>query len=275
MAVQAMAENKKTTGYAPINGLNMYYEIEGQGKPLVYIHPAFGFTGLKSLPELFDSHQVICMDLQGHGRTADLADRPLSIEQHAKDIVALLKYLNISKANFFGESYGGAIATMIAVRNPELVDRVASYGGTFGPSKDALNFEMLKDVSTQTADSQSLSFQREGYKKVAPIPTDWSQLWAKATAMKWEGFSDEELSSIKAPLLILLGDHDFVRLDHAVDTFKKIPNAELAVIPDAGHFLLFSEPERAIPVVKYFLEKPAKREPIGTGGTGYQPERTR
>src|SRR6201984_2415750 len=89
---------KRVSGYAPINGLKMYYEIEGTGDPLVYIPPAFGFAGLKSFPALTQSHSVITVDLQGHGRTADIPERPQSIEQYAKDVVGLFKYLGISKA---------------------------------------------------------------------------------------------------------------------------------------------------------------------------------
>src|SRR6516225_9585895 len=97
-------DSQKIHGYALVNGLNMYYEIEGTGDPLVYIPPAFGFAGLKSFPALVQSHSVITVDLQGNGRTADIPDRPLSIEQYAEDVVALLKYLKISKADFLGES---------------------------------------------------------------------------------------------------------------------------------------------------------------------------
>ncbi|PWB67452.1 MAG: hypothetical protein C3F14_02140 [Deltaproteobacteria bacterium] len=84
-----------------------------------------------------------------------------------------------------------------------------------------------------------------------------------------------ELNSARAPVLIVLGDHDFVRLEHAVETFKRIPNAELAVIPDAGHYVLFSEQERVVPIIKHFLEKPGRKIPIATAGTGYQPGETR
>src|SRR5215469_16377602 len=104
---QPNRKRAKNRGYAPVNGLKMYYEIEGAGDPLVFIPPAFGFAGLKSFPTLVQSHSVITVDLQGHGRTADIPERPLSIEQYAKDVVGLLKYLAISKADFFGESYGG------------------------------------------------------------------------------------------------------------------------------------------------------------------------
>src|SRR3546814_10957949 len=104
----------RSQGYAPINGLQMYYEIEGSGDPLVFIPPAFGFAGMKSFPALIESHMVITVDLQGNGRTADVPERPLSIERYADDVVGLLKFLGIAKADFFGESYGSNAAAMIA-----------------------------------------------------------------------------------------------------------------------------------------------------------------
>src|SRR3546814_20964320 len=94
----------RSQGYAPINGLQMYYEIEGSGDPLVFIPPAFGFAGMKSFPALIESHMVITVDLQGNGRTADVPERPLSIERYADDVVGLLKFLGIAKADFFGRS---------------------------------------------------------------------------------------------------------------------------------------------------------------------------
>ena len=265
----------KTHGYAPVNGLKMYYEIEGDGDPLVYIPPAFGYAGLKSFPALVQSHSVITLDLQGHGRTEDIPDRPLSIQQHAKDVVGLLKYLGISKADFFGESYGGNTAAMIAIRYPELVGRVVTYAATFSPPQIALNPQTTHFDHLPNADSRNIQFQRENYKKVAPDPNYWPKIFDKLGSIQWEGFSNEELASIKAPILILLGDHDFVRLEHAVEIAKLIPNAEFAVIPSASHFVLFSEQERVIPIVKHFLEKPEKSFPLATTGTGYHPGETR
>jgi pimeloyl-ACP methyl ester carboxylesterase len=265
----------ETHGYAPVNGLKMYYEIEGAGDPLVYIPPAFGYAGLKSFPALVQSHSVITLDLQGHGQTEDIPDRPLSIQQYAKDVIGLLKYLGISKADFFGESYGGNAAAMIAVRYPELVGRVVTYAATFGPPQIALNPPTTHFDHPPNADSRNIQFQRENYKKVAPDPNYWPKIFDKLGSIQWEGFSNEELASIKAPILILLGDYDFVRLEHAVETFKLIPNAELAVIPSASHFALFSEQERVIPIVKHFLEKPEKSIPLATARTGYHPGETR
>lgn len=164
---------------------------------------------------------------------------------------------------------------MIAVRYPELVGRVATYGATFGPPQIALNPETTHFDQLPTAHSSYIQFQREGYKKVAPDPEYWPRIFDKLGDIHWEGFSNEELVSIKAPVLVALGDRDFVRVEHAVQTVKLIPNAELAVIPDAGHFTLFSEQERVIPVVKHFLEKPEKRIPVATAATGYRPGETR
>jgi pimeloyl-ACP methyl ester carboxylesterase len=230
---------------------------------------------MKSFPTLAQSHSVITVDLQGHGRTADIPERPLSIAQYAKDVVGLLKYLGISKADFFGESYGGATAILIAIHHPGLVGRVATSGATFGPPQIAHNPEMLRFDHPPTAESTGIKFQRESYQQVAPNPDYWPKLWDKVASVQWEGFSNEQLASIKVPVLIALGDRDFVRVEHALAAFKLIPNAELAVIPDAGHFILYSEPARVIPVVSHFLEKTEKRGPVATAEMGYQPGETR
>ena len=265
----------QTRGYAPINGLRMYYEIEGVGDPLVYIPPAFGYAGLQSFPALVQNHSVITVDLQGNGRTADIPERPLSIEQYAKDVVGLLEYLGIANADFFGDSYGANTAVMIAVHHPGLVRRVAACAGTFGPPQLAFNAEMTHYEHPPTADSNSIRFQRENYRKVAPDPDYWPKIFDKVGAIQWQGFSREELASIKAPTLIVVGDHDFVRVEHAVDSVKRIPNAELAVIPSASHFVVYSEPDRVIPIVKHFLEKPETEASLATAEAGYHPGETR
>ena len=265
----------KTHGYAPVNGLKMYYEIEGTGDPLVFIPPAFGFAGTNSFPDLVRNHTVISVDLQGNGRTADIPERPISIEQYAKDVVGLLKYLNISKADFLGESYGGNTAAMIAVRYPELVGRVVTYSATFAPPPNTLNPETTHYDQPPTAETRDVEFQRDSYKRVAPDPNYWPKIYTKIGNIQWSGFSKEELASIKAPMLIIQGDHDFVRLEHSVETVKLIPHAELAVVPDASHFALSSEPARVVPMIKRFLEKTGKELPLATANVGYHPGETR
>ena len=264
-----------TRGYAPVNGLKMYYEIEGTGAPLIYIPPALGHAGLNAFPELADRHSIIKIDLQGHGRTADIPERRLSVEQYAEDVVALLKHLGIARADFLGHSYGGATAIMIAVRYPALVGRVVAYGATYGPLETAHNSDMLRFDAPPTADAHAFDYKRETYKRVAPDPDYWPTIWSKVANLDWQGFSREQLASIMAPVLIILGDRDFVRVEHAVETVKLIPNAELAVVPDSGHFALYSEHEKVIPIVQHFLEKPETRLPVATAGMGYHPGETR
>lgn len=265
----------KIEDYAPVNGLRMYYEIEGAGAPLVFIPPAFGFAGLHTFPLLTQTHMLITPDLQGHGRTADIADRKLSIDQYAEDVIGLLDYLGIASADIFGESYGASAAVMLAVRHPTRVRRVATYGATFGPPSSAHNAEMLRFDHTPTASSRDIEFQRENFKTVAPDPEQWANLYTKVCNIDWNGFSKQELASIKAPMLIMLGDHDFVKIEHALDAFRAIPDAELAVVPSGGHFTLYSEPHRVVPLVKHFLDKPDIELPLATAGIGYHPGETR
>jgi pimeloyl-ACP methyl ester carboxylesterase len=265
----------KIHGYAPIDGLNMYYEIEGDGEPIAFIQRHLAVAGVNTLPALARTHRVITLDVQGHGRTADLPARPMSLHQNAKDVIGLLQHLGISKADLLGESYGGATALLIALHRPDLVRRVATYGATFGPAEDAHNREMLRFDEPPTPDSRCFRFQRDNYQKVAPDPAYWSTFWERGGRIQWNGFSDEDLASLRAPVLIALGDHDFVRVEHAVAAFRRIPNAELAIIPDAGHFALDSEQDRVVPIIEHFLTKPEARLPLATAGLGYRPGETR
>jgi pimeloyl-ACP methyl ester carboxylesterase len=258
---------EKKTGYAPVNGFQMYYEITGEGKPAVYIHPILSHCGL--IPGLTNNRQWIAMDLQGHGRTAGI-DRPLTCEQHADDIAALLKHLKIEEADFFGDSFGGTIAVMMAVRHPRLVRRVVSHGGSLAPHPGT-------GADRPPADADFVKWQREQYQKVAPDPKQWPKLFDKATRslIAWKGFLPDQLKAIKAPVLIVCGDHDLISVEHCAEWSRMIPNAQLAVIPDASHFVLFSEPDKLLPTVAAFLDAKPPMTPLGTFETGYYPGVTR
>jgi len=150
-----------------------------------------------------------------------------------------------------------------------------TYAGTFAPPPNTLNPETTHYDQPPTAETRNIQFQRDNYKRVAPDPNYWPKIHAKVGDIQWRGFSKEELASIKAPMLVIQGDHDFVRLEHSVETVRVIPHAELAVIPDASHFALSSEQERVIPIIKHFLDKPAKQLPLATANVGYHPGETR
>lgn len=268
------AAQRKETGYAPVNGLSMYYEITGEGAPLIYIPAAFAFAGVTEFPQLTQRWRVVQVDLQGHGRTADI-DRPLSFEQHARDVVALMQHLEIGRAHLFGWSYGGLVAMLIAMRHPECVDRVATYGTLFGAPREAIRPDKLGPSVEASPDAPSHQFSRDQYKRVAPDPDHWPVIWKKVIDLAPEGFAREQIASVKNRVLVALGDNDFIRLEHALYAYSTLPNAELAVIPDATHFLLYDRPWKLEPILTEFFAAPTERLPFGTIATGYHPGRTR
>ena len=274
MSAIRSVDRRKETGYAPVNGLNMYYEITGAGKPLIYIPAAFAFAGITDFPELAERSRVVQVDLQGHGRTADI-DRPLSFEQHAEDVVALMRHLKIERANFFGWSYGGLVSMLIAMRHPELVGRIATYGTLFGAAQEAIRPDKLGPPVEQTPDGPAHRFARDHYKRVAPDPDHWPVIWKKLLDLVPCGLTREQIASVKNRVLVALGDNDFIRLEHALYAHSTIPNAELAVIPDATHFLLYDRPWKLEPIVAEFFSAPEERLPFGTIATGYRPGVTR
>jgi pimeloyl-ACP methyl ester carboxylesterase len=273
----------KQSGYAPVNGLRLYYEIEGAGiegagvegagvegagRPLVYLGAGFSVAGVTRLTGLMGRHRVICVDQQGRGRTADI-DKPLSFEQQAEDIIGLLDHLAIEQVDLLGECTGGTIAMLIAIRHPERVRRVATYGSALGRFDEAYKPEILAETMQLTPDSPVFEFQRARYREVAPDPAHWPVIWAKFGATPWSGLSREALASVKVPVLIAVGDRDWVRLEQAAGYFNSIPGAEFFVVPDAGHFVLDAEPEKLLPAVEQFLSRPDAKLPFATGAIAY------
>ena len=255
-------------GFAAVNGLSMYYEIEGDGKPLVYVSMGFGVAGTTKFPALTRDRMLISLDLQGRGRTADI-DRPFSYEQQADDVIALLEYLGIDQTDLLGECVGGIVATLVAMRRPDLVDRFRTYGTVFGPFHESYKTEILTHVVSLTAASEVLRFQRDRYEHVAPDPAHWPALWAKFNSIKWQGFAPADLGRVQTAVLVAVGDHDWVRLEHSLDSYRLFPKGEFAVIPDAGHFALDSEQEKLLPVFEKFLNAPEIRLPFATTAVGY------
>src|SRR5260370_21397198 len=193
----------------------MLYEIHGTGKPLVTIHPVWGLADV--FPSLIRHRQLIAVELQGHGRTADI-DRPLTFEQHAETVATSLEHLQIEQADVFGESIGGIVAVMMAVRHPALIGRVATYATSFSKFGPA--------VGLSSADGYSVQFPRENYQKVAPDPTHWPMLFAKTQRMEWQGFSPLALKSIKAPILNATGRHAYCcPVSHPAAMARRRPHA--------------------------------------------------
>jgi pimeloyl-ACP methyl ester carboxylesterase len=243
--------------YANVNGLKMYYEIHGTGKPLVLLHGAFGWANV--YPALAKDRQQIAVELQGHGHTADI-DRPLTIEQMADDVATLLRQLKIERADVFGYSMGGNVALGLAIRHPDVVHRVAINGSHFAPTEEAYEPESFKQFKSLPADFAP-PLLKGPYDKVAPDPKQWPALVAKVKKMglEWKGFTREQMKSIKAPVLITLGDRDGVKPEHAVEMFRLVPNARLALFPGGDHFLLWTSPNTVLGPVAAFLDAPTAK----------------
>ena len=221
-----------TSGYADVNGLKMYYEIYGEGKPLILIHgggstiqTSFG----RIIPQLATHRQVIGVELQAHGRTSD-RNKDLSFEQDADDVAELLKSIRIDKADFFGFSNGGTTALQIAIRHPEIVNKIIAGSalikrkGVPGQFWEFMNRARLENMPEQL---------KEAYKEVAPDP-EGLQIMHDRDAKRMMNFYDiphEQIKSIKAPTFIIIGDKDVITPEHAIEMHRLIANSELAIIP--------------------------------------------
>ena len=245
----------------------MYYEIHGSGQPLVLLHGAFGFIEgwATVLPTLTKTHQVIAVELEGHGHTHDL-DRPLAFEQMAEDTGALLKQLKIKDADFFGYSMGGTVALGVAIRYPETVRKLAIFGSATGALKDVFETESYKQFQSLSADFAP-PVLKEPYDRIAPDPTRWPVLVTKIKNLEsgFKGYSAAEVRSIRAQVLIMMGDHDGIRPEHAVEMYRLIPNAQLAIFPGGDHFMLWSSPDKILSALVPFLDGPLP-EQGRTGG---------
>ncbi|HYO51020.1 MAG TPA: alpha/beta fold hydrolase, partial [Chloroflexia bacterium] len=206
-----------TSGYIPVNGLDMYYEIHGTGQPLVLLHGAFSAIGTsfgELLPGLARSRQVIGLELQAHGRTADI-DRPLSIEQMADDTAAALQHLGIEQADLFGYSMGAAVALHVALRHPDLVRKLVFMSATFNLS--GVHPGLMDGLGEMTPDMMFGSPWHDEYMRIAPDPNHFATFFAKKTQMdrNTKDVPAEAIAALKTPTLIVIGDSDLVRPEHA------------------------------------------------------------
>lgn len=259
----------KNSGYSQVNGLNMYYEIYGQGKPLVLIHgggSTIQTSFEKIIPLLAKNRKVIGIELQAHGRTKD-RDADLSFEQDADDIATLLKNLNIDKADFFGFSNGGTTTIQIAIRHPEIVDKIIL--GSALAKRNGVP-EWFWGFMAQAALENMPEQLKIGYKKVAADP-DGLQVMHDRDAKRMQNFKDipdEQIKSIKAPTLIVIGDKDIITPEHAIELSRQITNAQLAIIPGGhGQYMGeittigpdFKESDLIVPMIEKFLDENRKK----------------
>lgn len=255
----------KLTGYSEVNGLRMYYEIYGKGKPIVLIHgggSTIQTSFEKAIPLFAKNRKVIAVELQAHGRTND-RDTDLSFEQDADDIATLLKNLNIHRADFFGFSNGGTTTLHIAIRHPEIVDKIV-LGSALAKRNGVPEWfwDFMKQAKLENMPEQL----KVAYKQVAP-DTNGLQIMHDRDAKRMVNFKDipdEQIKSIKAPTLIIIGDKDVITPEHAIELHRQIANTELAIIP-GGHGAYigeittlksdFKESDLIVPMIEKFLNK--------------------
>ncbi len=257
-----------TNGYSEVNGLKMYYEIYGQGKPLVLIHG--GGSTIQSnfekvIPLFAKNRKVIAVELQAHGRTSD-RNADSSFEQDADDVSTLLKNLNIDKADFFGFSNGGTTTLQIAIRHPEMVNKIilgSALAKRNGVPEWFWNF--MKQAKLENMPEQL----KTAYKQVAPDSSGLQVMHDRDAkrVVNFKDIPDEQIKSIKVPTLIIIGDKDVITPEHAIELNRQISNSELAIIP-GGHGEYIGEittlkPDTkegdfVVPMIEKFLDKPTE-----------------
>lgn len=223
------------SGYAPVNGLNMYYEIHGSGTPLVLIHgggSTLETTFGRVLNDIAKHHKVIAIEMQAHGHTADI-DRPLSFKQDADDIAALLHYLKIDKANLFGFSNGASTALKFAIHHPQMTNKIV-VASTFIKRTGAPDW--FWDMMSNPTFDQMPQPYKDAFLKINPDPNALYRMYERDVArmQSFPEISDEEVKSITAPVFIIIGDKDIVTPEHAVEMHRLISNSRLAILP-GGH----------------------------------------
>lgn len=248
--------------YADVHGLHMYYEIHGEGFPLVLIHgggSTIGTTFGRILPALAQTHRVIAVELQAHGHTADI-DRPLSFEQDADDVAALLQHLGIGRADIFGFSNGASTTLQLAIRHPGMVNRIVVASTMY---KRSGAYPWLWEAMARPSFGHMPQALKDAYLAINP---DTKALYAMyerdvARMQSFTDISDDAIGAIRSPALIIAGDRDVVRPEHAVELYRRIPRAQLAIFP-GGHGDYMGElttlkPGQAeypvLPVVEAFL----------------------
>jgi pimeloyl-ACP methyl ester carboxylesterase len=266
-------QQKPTTGYAPINGLKMYYEIHGSGEPVVLLHGAFmAISGDWNdwIGELSKTRKVIAVEMQGHGRTGDI-NRDITYENLADDVAALLDYLKIQNADIVGYSLGGGVAMQCAIRHPEKVRKIVSISAVI--RRDGWVKEGADALAKLTAEAFKGSPIEAEYKKLSPKPNEFPNFVKHVVAMvsKPYDFGADKFKATKAPMFFIHGDADGVRLEHIAEMYRlkggelhgdmrARSESRLAILPDTTHVTLMNRRQTIVPIINDFLDaKPQKQ----------------
>ncbi|CAN5895518.1 hypothetical protein BH20GEM1_BH20GEM1_06830 [soil metagenome] len=250
-ATMPVAGAAPATGMAPVNDIEMYYEIHGNGPPLILLHGGLGsiVNWRNQIPVLSMNYKVIAVDSRGHGRST-FTEQRISYALMASDIVALMDYLGIERAHILGWSDGGIIGLHLAIHHSDRLNKVIAFGANYDPSglrADIAESEKINDFIEKAA---------KDYQTLSPDPTRWDaflenigQMWASEP-----NFTAQQLGSITIPVLILDGDNDeAIYTEHTREMAGLIPTAKLTLIPGTGHFAMWEKPDEINEVMLEFL----------------------
>jgi pimeloyl-ACP methyl ester carboxylesterase len=265
-AVPALAQPAAETGHVAANGLEMYYEVKGEGPPLLVLHGAYmSADAMAPLTDrLAETHRVITPDLQAHGRTADI-DRPITYEAMADDAAALLAALDVAEADVFGYSMGGGVALQLAIRHPDRVGRLVVASAGF--RSEGLYPELVEMIGGMTAESFAGSPMETEYLRLAPDPAGFPTLVEKLVALDTapQDWPEEDIRGIAAPTLVISADADVIRPEHSVELYRLLgggpsedfmtapADAQLAILPGTTHMGMMEKLDLLVPMVEAFL----------------------
>lgn len=261
--------------YAEVNGINLYFETHGAGRPLILLHGGLGSGQMFGpvLPALSERHQVIAVDLQGHGRTADI-DRPIDIRLMAGDIAALTGHLGLDQPDLVGYSLGGGVALQTSIRYPVMVGRLVVASANI--RRDAIYPDVLAQqgqVGAAAAEFMKDTPMYQLYQRVAPRPGDFPRLLDKMGESMAKDFDfTEEVRGLQVPTFIVAGDADMAPPSHYVEVFNLLDGGlrdggwtgegrprgghELAILPGLTHYNLFSSPLFAAATLAFLDRQP-------------------
>jgi pimeloyl-ACP methyl ester carboxylesterase len=265
--VQVNAQSPKT-GYAPVNGLKMYYEVHGTGEPILLLHGAYmTIEGpIRQMTEaLKKNRQVIVIELQGHGRTADV-NRDITYEQMADDVASFLKYMKINNTDVFGYSMGAGAALQLAFRHPQTIKKLIVASVSY--KAEGWSPVLHKLIPTITPAMFEGSPYKKEYDSLAPKRENFPMLVEKLKKLDMapQNWPAESVKAIKSPVLLIVGDSDAVTLEHAVEIFRLLgggvmgdlqglPASQLAILPATTHVGVMYQMNLLLPITEAFLAK--------------------
>lgn len=261
-----LARSEPAGDRVKVNGMEMYYEVSGEGDPLIVLHGAYmNIPSMGAIiPKLAETHKVYAIEFQGHGRTTDI-DRPITYPNLADDVAAFMDAVKIEKADVFGYSMGAAAGLQLAIRHPEKVNKLAAASVAYDAEGWQPAFKaFIPQMSVEMFVNMPFA---EDYRKLAANPDGFPELVRKLIALEKEPMAWEaDVRALKTPVLIITGDADVATLEHSVALFrllgggvmgdmgKPLPASRLAVLPATSHTAVISQPELLHAFVEPFLK---------------------